>query len=455
MKFLKSIFIVLGLCLYACATDDGEVLPPPDNTTGHYLNAEKGYLLRIEEDQIHLLNLTEGGCAYYVKDFNPEDFGFTLEKTNENSLLLRASFSSIADIVFTAVEPDEFCDVASMEPNNDPMVNYNYFWNFFNDHYAFFELRNVDWPTFKAYEETIIPTNFYDTLAAIVYQFKDGHITITDEANGIEINAGDLSLIKRLNQFLSAENKATTEEELVQLVQQKMTLIQQKYLSNGFETNANNTILYGMLNEQVGYVNILEMDGFGTDVYNEIAAVNSEMTKMLAYFNSQGMSKLIIDTRFNSGGFDQVSVEIASRFTTEQRVGFTKKARLKEGFTPVKTVNFGPKGDEQFTGEIVLLTSPITASAAEVFALCLKELPYVTLIGENTNGVFSDILEHRLPNGATVGLSNEVYTDSKGVVFEGVGVGPTEEQFFIPLLTDNDLLEQTDSGILKALAILE
>ncbi|NJB35682.1 S41 family peptidase [Croceivirga sp. JEA036] len=454
MKVFKSILVLFALSFFSCELDDGEIVPSPDPNSGLWYNAEKGYILNIKDEKTDLINVTNGGCAYYVPNFKPEDFGYRLEQ-KDSTILLRPSFSSIANIVFTAEETDEFCDVLSMEPNNDPMVNYNYFWNFFNDHYAFFELRSINWEEFSGFEDMVTETNFYDTLAAIVYQFEDGHITITDEANGIEINAGAPKLFTRLNANLSVDNKAANEEELVALIHLKLELIQQKYLSNKFKSSATTNMVYGMINDQIGYLNILEMDGFGTDINNEIAAVGKEMTAALTYLKSLGMSKLIIDTRFNTGGIDQVSVEIASRFTTEQRVGFTKKARLKEGFTPVKTVNFGPKGNEQFTGEIVLLTSPITASAAEVFALCLKDMPNVTLVGEATNGVFSDILEHRLPNGATIGLSNEVYTDSKGIVFEGVGIAPIQEEFLVPLLTDDDVQQQVDSGILKAIAILE
>ena len=50
--------------------------------------------------------------------------------------------------------------------------------------------------------------------------------------------------------------------------------------------------------------------------------------------------------------------------------------------------------------------------------LCLKDLPY------DTNGAFSTILTHVLPNGATIGLSNEIYSDARGAIFEVIGIGP-------------------------------
>ena len=45
----------------------------------------------------------------------------------------------------------------------------------------------------------------------------------------------------------------------------------------------------------------------------------------------------------------------------------------------------------------------------------------------DTAGILSDILGKPLPNGWSVGLSNEVYLDAEGVSFEGAGVTPDSE----------------------------
>ncbi len=84
----------------------------------------------------------------------------------------------------------------------------------------------------------------------------------------------------------------------------------------------------------------------------------------------------------------------------------------------------------------------------------MKDLPYVTMVGDNTNGVFSDILSHTLPNEALLGLSNEVYTDAKGKVFEAIGVGPSEENR-VPLFSNDDFIKEKDSGIDLAIEILK
>ncbi|WP_158250421.1 S41 family peptidase [Aquimarina sp. I32.4] len=100
------------------------------------------------------------------------------------------------------------------------------------------------------------------------------------------------------------------------------------------------------------------------------------------------------------------------------------------------------------------MTSPVTSSAAEIFTLAMKGLPYVNLIGENTNGILSDELTHVLPNGARIVLSNEVYSDPEGAVFEAVGMGPEKEENKVPFLSTLDFDNKIDSGIERAIELL-
>jgi len=73
---------------------------------------------------------------------------------------------------------------------------------------------------------------------------------------------------------------------------------------------------------------------------------------------------------------------------------------------------------------VYLLTSELTASAAEVFTLRMRELPHVVQVGETTQGVFSDSTEKGLPNGWILAMSTETYRDPAGRNYEGAGLAP-------------------------------
>lgn len=59
-------------------------------------------------------------------------------------------------------------------------------------------------------------------------------------------------------------------------------------------------------------------------------------------------------------------------------------------------------------GDVVVLTSPITASAVEVFALAMVEVADVTIAGNPSFGEVSDAIDWVLPNDVEFTLSMEV-----------------------------------------------
>jgi C-terminal processing protease CtpA/Prc len=79
---------------------------------------------------------------------------------------------------------------------------------------------------------------------------------------------------------------------------------------------------------------------------------------------------------------------------------------------------------EAYIKPVCVITGRSTGSGREVLSMALKASSQVTLISEATNGSMSDILEHSLPNGWKLSLSNEVYTDIEGTKLESIGVTP-------------------------------
>jgi C-terminal processing protease CtpA/Prc len=106
----------------------------------------------------------------------------------------------------------------------------------------------------------------------------------------------------------------------------------------------------------------------------------------------------------------------------------------------------------RFEGNVVLLTSRHSVSAAETFTMALMgRTPRVTRVGENTQGVFSDVLGRRLPNGWRFGLPNEIFLTQSGESFDGPGIAP---DIAVPVFAKDDLEHGRDPAIRKALEIL-
>ena len=98
------------------------------------------------------------------------------------------------------------------------------------------------------------------------------------------------------------------------------------------------------------------------------------------------------------------------------------------------------------------LTGPGTVSAGETFTQALMgRTPHITRIGENTQGVFSDVLGRRLPNGWRFGLPNEVFLTPDGKAFDGPGIPP---DISVPVFAASDLAAGKDPALAKAIEVL-
>jgi C-terminal processing protease CtpA/Prc len=90
-------------------------------------------------------------------------------------------------------------------------------------------------------------------------------------------------------------------------------------------------------------------------------------------------------------------------------------------------------------------------SAAETFTQALMgRTPRVTMVGENTQGLFCDPLARRLPNGWLFSLPNAVYrTDGK--TFDVAGIPPDVR---VPVFADEDVAAGRDPVMTMAVGLL-
>jgi carboxyl-terminal processing protease len=130
---------------------------------------------------------------------------------------------------------------------------------------------------------------------------------------------------------------------------------------------------------------------------------------------------LIIDLRFNQGGFDSVGLAWAARVANQTTVAYRKRA----GNAELTTVSVTPSTRVGFRGPVVVLIGPYTVSAGETAAQALKVLSNVSTLGQSTQGALSDAIPKALPNGWRFTLSIEHFVAPTGEPLELVGIKPT------------------------------
>jgi C-terminal processing protease CtpA/Prc len=143
---------------------------------------------------------------------------------------------------------------------------------------------------------------------------------------------------------------------------------------------------------------------------------------------------------------------IAQRFMSVRQHVYSKQARLGSGRTPLIDVYLDPLPANQYLGPIVILSSASTVSAAEVFILAIRNLPNVTIVGESTQGAFSDVSMSRVTSDIVFGFSNEYYLSRTGEWFEHQGI-PVDIE--VPFLTLEQREQERDYAIEEALRLLQ
>lgn len=325
----------------------------------------------------------------------------------------------------------------------EPIKNFDKLWNVFNDRYANFELKNIDWDDiYVKYRPLINENTSNDSLFKVCNQMllelQDGHVNLIQYGKkGKIINKGnDGSPSIFLQHFPLSKEENPNIHQLLKTTDK--TLNAHGFSKIGISRKGSMEYLKS---KDYGYLRILSMGNLSLSKYRK--HTDNAVT---AFENSKGM---IIDVRFNGGGDDKVSFEIASRFTDKKRIGHYKKERKKgtSTFKKTRTKYLEPSGENQFTKPIIILTSDLTASAAEVFTMIMKELPYVTIIGDNTNGIFSDMFDFRLPNGWLATLSHQQYFSAEMENYEGKGIEPDIKLLNKPEDVNNGIDPLIETGI--------
>ena len=192
--------------------------------------------------------------------------------------------------------------------------------------------------------------------------------------------------------------------------------------------NVQSHMMYG----NVGY---LKIKTFSAHLLDD---VNNHWSQL----KSQGAEKLVLDLRFNGGGY----VESA-----EQLLGFFPKVKeayqlqTREGTQVGKVI----PAKNKFPADTYVLVNRYSASASEIVAVSLKDQSAANVVGETTKGKGSVQSLFELENGGALKLTTGHYTGPKGTPVQHKGVQPninmkpgTEQSGMHKRLVTSDLISQ-------------
>ncbi len=422
--FLLTILVLSGILSSSKTHAQSNI-----DTNGTWISRGYGWVVEIDSKTIKMYDITKISCKASVE--------YPIEMLSEGLSVSDDVLSFKRGITIHTFDrisrlPELCTKKRSKKALKDPEYNFEVLWHTFNEQYVYFKERRVDWQkSYEKYRPRINNQTKKDELFATCYQMledlEDGHV---------RIGASEKIMKKAI---AKTGYKNTPDADFKGL---RRTIVS-KYLKNYNTHNLSRTI-WGKINEQVGYVQVNSMmvqgdygitEGMTSkeakkmyyktlakspdQMENEINGMNKTMLKILSELGET--EHLILDLRFNGGGKDVVGLAILSYFTPSARTIFTKKERIGDGYGPERVTELIPAA-AQYQGKLHILQSHWSASATEILLLASLSIDNVERIGSPSEGIFSDILDKKLPNGWEFGLSNQVYQDNQGISYEAKGI---------------------------------
>lgn len=287
-------------------------------------------------------------------------------------------------------------------------------WTSFDDHYAFFELREVNWAAAKdslVAEAVRAETDsaLFEVFCKYLQGFNDSHINLVSDSLRVQCNGGvspqfyqEFPTEASFQEFLVIRDSTLAEMGITDLKQSGSEVFQ-----------------YGVSPDNSwGYFRVKRFYGLSQ------ASLEVELDQILATIAD--VEALVLDIRTNPGGNDPTAIRIAEHFFQERQLGYFKETRTgegEEGFGDLESFWLEPQPEDQpFLGKVYLLMNGAAGSAADVFALLMYQRPNVTRVGTDTEGIFSDMYRDTLSNGWAFTLSHQRYYSAQMEQFERIGV---------------------------------
>ncbi|MGW6944272.1 S41 family peptidase [Streptomyces xanthophaeus] len=338
----------------------------------------------------------------------------------------------------------------------DPIASFDVFWQSFEENYPFFAAKGIDWHAVRdRYRPTVhegtTPDELFAVFGKMVEPLHDAHVAVWDvDADGD--GYPDRRFAQPRPGTVLPDGKLDAEVK-------KFVVERDLKDARNVQDFAAGRITYADLPGGQGYLRISGFGGYAGDdapYAAELAELDKALDAVLGQDRTRHLLGLVIDLRINGGGSDAMGLHIAGRLTDTPYLAYSKRARNDPAdparHTRPQPLYVTPAPGPRYTGPVAVLTGGSTVSAGETFTQALMDRPGRTVrIGQPTQGVFSDVLERKLPNGMAVWLPNEELLTRSGRTFDGAGIPPHLTE---PVFTPEEFARNEDSAFDRAVKVL-
>lgn len=195
---------------------------------------------------------------------------------------------------------------------------------------------------------------------------------------------------------------------------------------------------YEMNENNIGYMRI--------DIFSK--TLTTQVNDALKDLEEQGMQKLIIDLRDNTGGYLEAAQSTASIFLEKGKAIYSLEDNKKKE-------TYYDETDEKREYPIVIIMNNNSASASEILAAALKDSYGAKLVGETSYGKGRVQQTFELSNGGVTKYTSARWLRPNGSCIDGVGLKPDYESFLEYEKDENgNEVLKIDTQLNKALEVI-
>ncbi|MEG1543549.1 MAG: S41 family peptidase [Tannerellaceae bacterium] len=259
-----------------------------------------------------------------------------------------------------------------------PRENFEALWKILDEHYCFFEYKNIDWNEVHdryslQVSDTLNQFQLFDLMGEMLAELKDGHTNL-------------------VSSFNMSRYWAWYEDYPVNFNEE----IHKKYLGTDYRI-AGGLKYRKMAEGKIGYV---YYGSFSSGVGQ------NNLDYMFIYFKD--CKGLIIDIRENGGGSLNYADVIAARFLENKIIAgymLYKTGPGHQDFSAPYPLDLEPSNRMRWMRPVIVITNRHCYSATNDFVSKMRLMPQVTILGDRTGGGSGLPFTSELPNGWSVRFS--------------------------------------------------
>ena len=192
-----------------------------------------------------------------------------------------------------------------------------------------------------------------------------------------------------------------------------------------------------MVDRRTGYIKV---NRFARTTY-------SEFQTAMRTLRGQGMERLMLDLRGNSGGYMDIAVRMADEFLPDGSLIVSQRGRARGSHQEFR----GSTRGRMESGAIIVLVDGVSASASEIVAGALQDHDRALIVGRQTFGKGLVQQQYDLPDGSVLRVTvSHFYTPSGRLIQTPYDSGNREDYLRAKeaihnewaLLSSQEILEQ-------------